>query len=245
MTLVNEIASYKALYFYCDLDDRDMSSLYEFQEFFDSLLAPLRITENSVAPLIGDFLRQFQTVGCKDCGFDCVLRFHNGQAHFYITRLELRCDDHARLFVETISTPSRSAYWCSGHSCLKFLSSLNCFNIENVQNVKDLAAVIRNCEHLKTIEVLYKCGDGVCELLDQVPNPSTCSLSFCENFCLDDGCSLTSIEAEKLTGVLLRFNVTALHLQLDDCCAAVNRLCSITHQTLRKLNLTLCVYAGL
>ena len=110
MTLLNEEASCKVLFLLGDRYDGDMSNLYEFQEFFDCLHVPLRITENSTAPLIGDFLRQFETVRClKDCSFDCVLRFHDGKAQFYITSLRLQCDDHAKLFSETItiSTPSR------------------------------------------------------------------------------------------------------------------------------------------
>ena len=223
-----------------------MSRLYEFQEFFDSLHVPLRITKNSAAALIGDFLRQFKTVGCKECGFDCVLRYHNGKAQFYITRLILYCDDHARLFAETItfSTPSRSANLCSIQSCLKFLIFLHCFKIKNAQNVKNLGAVIRYCNRLKTIE-LFECGDGVCELLGQVPNPSTCSLSLCGKDYLDfilklvaGCCALTLVEAGKLAGVLPRFIVTALHLVLDDCSVvAINRLCSFTHQIRKELTL--------
>ena len=258
MTLVNEVASFKALLFYGDLHGRHMSSLYEFQEFFDCLHVSLRIMENSAAPLIGDFLRQFKTVGCEDCGFDSVLRFHNRKARFYITRLELCCDDHARLFTDTItiSIPSRSAKFCSKQPCLIFLRSLHCFNIMNAQNFKDLGAVVRNCKHLKTIK-LNGCGDGMSELLDQIPNPSTCSLIFSGGHWLrrsrdvEPSCSLTSVEAEKLAGVLPRFNVTALRLEVDDCCAAaVNRLCSITHRTLKVLTLksvrqTLAAAAGL
>jgi len=54
-----------------------------------------------------------------------------------------------------------------------------------------------------------------------------------------DAYSLTSVEAEKLAGVLPRFNVTALNLLLVDCCAAAfNKLvCSITHKTLQVLRL--------
>ena len=231
MTLLNEVASCKVLVFHGDLYNGDMSNLYEFQEFFDCLHVPLRITENSAAPLVGGFLRQFETVPClRDCGFDCVLRLHDGKAQFYIIKLNLCCDDHARLFTETITIPSCSANLCSVQSCLKFLRFLHCFEVKNSQNVKDLGAVIRNCKHLKTIE-LDRCGDGVCELLDQVPNPSTCSLSLCGEDCVDlifdlapGCCTLRLVEAEKLAGVLPRFNITILCLESDDCYdAAVKR----------------------
>ena len=171
--------------------------------------------------------------------FYCMLRYHNGKAQFYITDLELCCGDHVRLFTEsnTISTLSRSTNLCSKQSCLKFLRSLHCSKIRNAQTFKDLGVVFRDCKHLKTIEFV-SCGSGICALLDQIPNSRTCLLKI--NFNPAD--SLTSVEAEKLSGVLPRFNVTPLDLQLFDCCAAaVNKLvCSITLKTLqlKKLKLT-------
>ena len=122
MALLNEVASCKALIFRRrfvgvnnDLARTDMSTFYAVLEFLDCLHAPLRITENSAALLTGDFLRQFKTVGCEECCFNYILRFHNGKAQFYITDLELRCVDHLRLFTETIaiSTPSCSTNLCS------------------------------------------------------------------------------------------------------------------------------------
>jgi len=77
-------------------------------------------------------------------------------------------------------------------------------------------------------------------LLDQIPNISTCSLFISRGFSLiNTVSSLTSVEAEKLAGVLPRFNVTSLRLQLHYCCAAaVNKLVSsITHKTLQNLSL--------
>ena len=253
MTLSNEAASCKAIIFCRHLDAirfgkgrENMSRLYDALEFFDCLHVPLRITENSAAVLTGDFLRQFKTVRCNNCCFNCFLRFHNGKALFYITDLELWCDDHVRLFTETIaiSAPCRSTNLRSKQSCLKFLRYLDCFNIVMAQAFKDLGAVFKNCKHLKTIE-FKRCGDGMCELLDHIPNSSTCSLNI---DCVrspnisrspDLVYSLTSIGAEKLAGVLPRFNVTTLLLTLHYCCAAaVNKLvCSITHKTLRELTL--------
>ena len=246
MRIVNEDSSCKALF----LHDAPfyrlrrngyrewMSRLCEVLEFFDCSNDLLRITENSAALLIEDFLTQFKTVGCAKCRFDCVVRVHNGKAQFYVTGLWLRCDDHARLFTETItiSTPSCSESSCSKQSCLKFLRSLYCNGIVNAQTLKDLGAVVRNCKHLKTIE-FRKCRDGMCELLEQVPNPCTCCVNIGS---LLSQCSLTSVEAEKLAGVLPRFiNITALYLRLRDCCAAaVNKLVSsISRKTLKKLSL--------
>ena len=238
MTLLNEAASYKAFVFRryqfnrLFLRKEYMSMLYDVLEFLDCLNVPLRITENSAALFAGDFLRQFKTAGCEECWFDCILRFHNGKTQFYITDLELRCDDHVRLFTETITifTPSRSTNLCSKQSCLKFLRSLSCFRIVIAKAFKDLGAVFTNCKHLKTIQ-FERCGDAVYELLDHIPNSSTCSLNI--------DCALTSVGAEKLADVLPRFNVTALRLELHYCCAAaVNKLVrSISHETLQVLKL--------
>ena len=218
-----------------------MSWLYDVLKFFDCLHVPLRITENSAALLIKDFLRQFKTVGWEECCFNGFLHFHNGKAHFYITDLKLCCDDHVRLFTETItiSTLSRSTNLCSKQPCLKFLTSLDCCEIHNAQTFKDLGVVFRNCKHLKTIQ-FQQCGPGICELLDQIPNNSTCSLKIAIPLIqCDHPYSLTSVEAEKLAGLLPRFNVIALDLELVDfCVAAVNKfVCIITHKTLRVLRL--------
>ena len=253
MKFLNEAVSCKAFVFYRQFDPflsftksrEHMSRLYDVLELFDCLHVPLRITENSAALSTGDFLRQFKTVECETCCFNCIFRFHNGKAQFYITDLELWCDDHARLFTETIaiSTPSRSTNLCSKQSCLKLLRYLRCFEIV-AQTFKDLGALFRNCKHLKTIQFL-RCGDAVCELLDHIPNSSTCSLKIGSSvtlpnfsFSRDPPHLLTSVGAEKLAGVLPRFNVTVLRLELDCCAAAVNKLvCSITHTTLQKLTL--------
>ena len=250
MALLNEVAPFKALIFLCRfvglhfLSRTDMPTLYAILEYFDCLHVPLRITENSAALLTGDFLRQFNTVGCEECCFNYILRFHNGKAQFYITDLELRCVDHLRLFTETIaiSTPSCSTNLCSKESCLKFLRYLGCFEIVIAQTFKDLGAVFRNCKHLKAIE-FEQCGEAVYELLDHTPNSSTCSLNInCGllfRILSADPVELTSVGVEKLAGVLPRFNVAALCLELDNCCAAaVNKLvCSITHKTLQELRL--------
>ena len=253
ITLLDEAAFYKAFVF-CHFDPifrgtgrEHTSRLYDVLEFFSCLHLQLRITENSAAVLIGDFLRQFKTVGCEECWFNCILRFYNGKPQFYITDLELRCDDHVRLFTETtaISTPSRSTNLCSKQSCLKFLRYLGCVGIVIAQAFKDLGAVFRNCKHLKTIQ-FERCGDAMCELLGHIPISSTFSLNidYFPGFSrlggsADPVYSLTSVGAEKVAGVLPPFNVTVLRLDLHYCCAAaVNKLVSsITHMTLGELTL--------
>ena len=257
LALVNDVASCRALFFYCGLNRAfsevrwgHMPCIYEVLEFLDCLNVPLRKTDNSAAPLIGDLLRQFKTVGCEKCFFNCVLRFHNGKAQFYITELLLHCDDHARVFTETItvSTLSCSENSCSKQSCLKFLRSFDCYKIVNAQTLKGLGVVFRNCKHLKKLHITA-CGDGVSDLLDQIPNPSTCSLKIGRGHGdppllyrlleqIDPVFSLTAVEVEKLAVVLPRFyNIIILNLVLVDCCAAaVNKLVSgITHKTLQRL----------
>ena len=252
MTHLNEFTSCKAVFFHRYLrlhiasfvsGREHMSMLYDVLELFDCLHVPLRITEKSAVLLIGDFLRQFKTVECEQCCFNCILRFHNGKAQFYITDLKLCCNDHLRKFTETItiSTPSCSRNPRSKQSCLKFLGSFECYGIMGAQSFKDLGAVVRNCKQLKTIR-FRQWAYGICELLDQIPNSITCSLVIGYDFRfweLAPHGLPTSAEVEKLAAVLPRFNVTALYLNLVRCsAAAVNKLvCSITHKTLQELTL--------
>ena len=220
--------------------EKGISKIKEFLGFLDCLHVPVRITKKSAAFLVGDFLRAFKTVSrCDNCDFNCILRFHNGKTDFFITDLVLFSVDHARLFIEPldISVPSRVPNVCSEQSCFKFLTSLKCKNIVSVQTFKDLGAVVKNCRHLKSIK-FERCGDGMCEVLEQVPNPSACSLRIGSTWPWH---SLTSFGAERLADVLRRFNnITCLRLKLGDCYAvAVNKLvCSITHKTLEKLSLS-------
>ncbi|XP_078366722.1 NLR family CARD domain-containing protein 4-like isoform X1 [Oculina patagonica] len=217
-----------------------ISITYELLEFLDCLHVPLRITKKSAGFLIGDFLRTFKPVGCIYCAFDSILHFRNDQSQFYITELFLECDNHARLFTETmihISVPSLASTLCSKQSCCNFLRFLRCSGIMNAQTLKELGAVVRNCKHLKSI-LFGLCKDGICELLEQVQNTSTISLTIGYPSL---SCLLTSAGAERLAGVLPRFNnITALNLKEVDCCAAaVNKLVSsITHKNLEELILT-------
>ena len=215
--------------------------LHEVVKVFDCLHAPIRLTDNSAVLSIADFLRKFSTVQCKRCGFDCILRFHNSHAQFYLTDLTLCCDDHARLFTETdvtsISSPSASDT-CSEQACLKFLRSLHIDGIQDVQAMKDLGLVIKNCKHFKLVR-LERCGDSICEVLEQVTN-STCILLI-GNMLYGEESPLTSAGAEKLAGVLPRFNnIIHLKLALGGCCAAaINKLVSaINHKSVKWLELS-------
>ena len=195
---------------------------------------PLRITESSEVLTVEDFIGKFNLSGLRCCSFIYILCFRNGQFQFYISELLLRCDDHARLFTEsaTIAVPSDAASLCSQQSCLKFLSSLYCDALSG-QTVKTLGAVIGNCEHLSRIEV-GSGDDSICYLLEQVRNPSKCSLMILA----DVGINLTSAGAVQLASVLPKFNnVITLSLDLSDCDAATldTLVTNITHKTLKEL----------
>ncbi|KAL9979736.1 hypothetical protein ACROYT_G017444 [Oculina patagonica] len=213
------------------------SILYKLVKRLDCLL----FSESCKDPTFGDFVRKFKTVQVfPDSSFISILSFRNDQFQFYITDLILRCGDHVRLFTETtadsVSSPSPNV--CSEMSYLKFLTSLQyCYQLSDQQG-KALGAAIRNCKHLKRIEVTQS-DDSVCDLLEHVQNPSKCSLKIgvANDFC----CHLTSAGAVKLATLLPRFdNIITLNLGLNDCCSvAVETLVtSITHKALEGLVLS-------
>ena len=205
---------------------------YKSLDFLNCLQTPLRVTDSSDVITVEDFMRKFNLGKKSCCLFDSILCFRNGQFQFYITKLSLSCDDHARLFTEStsISDPSCATSLCSEQSCLKFLSSLRCVNLSS-QTVKALGPVIGNCKHLSRIEVGGG-DDSICYLLKQVRNPSKC----CLTVGIFSNTHLTSVGAVQLASLLPRFN-TVIALNLRDCCAAaLNTLVpSITHKTLERL----------
>ena len=221
---------------------REGSVLYKSLEFLNCLQIPLRITESSEVLTFEDFMRKFtgkMLLVRSCCYFSSILCYHKGQFQFYITELFLQCDNHARLFSEptTISVPSNAASLCSERSCLKFLSSLRCRDLRSQTcTLKALGALIGNCKHLSEIEVL-NCDDSICYLLEQVHNPSKCSVTIGVSY--DHvGAYLTSPGAVQLAILLPRYNnVTSLVLDLGDCGpAALDTLVAgITHKTLEKL----------
>ena len=219
------------------------TKIYESIEFLDCLDVPLRMTENSVVVAVGEFLRKFEAISCAgDCFFNCILRYHNGQAFFYITHLYLYCNDHADLFDVTnlTSTPSHSTSSSSEGFCLKYLSFLHIYTDVNEQTMKCLATIFRDCKNLKII-VFPSVTKRTCELLQYVPNPRTCRVDLGYFQLIPIGwSSLTSADVTKLAGLLPQFNnLVSLKLNLNDCCAeAVNKLVSsITHKPLEKLGL--------
>ena len=147
-------------------------------EFIDCLQLPLRITEGSKVLTVEDLIKRNKWCSRfgRGCAFSFILWFRNGQFQFYITKLSLGCHDHVRLFTgsTTTSVPSNASRLCSEQSCLKFLSSLFYCDLSS-HTVKDLGAVIGKCKLLSSIETVSG-DDSICYLLEQVQNPSKCSL---------------------------------------------------------------------
>jgi len=220
----------------------EASVLYKSFDFLNCLQTPLRVTDSSDVLTAEDFMRKILFKGFRTCWFASILCFRNGQFQFYITKLSLECGYHVKLFLEptTISDPSDAASLCPEQSCLRFLSSLRCYRLSS-QTGKTTGAVIGNCEHLSRIEV--KAGDdSICYLLEQVRNPSKCSVAIGSpgSSLFDYGTRLTSVGAVQLGSLLPRFNnVIALNLDLRNCCAAAldTLVTSITHKTLKNLKL--------
>ena len=194
---------------------------------------------------VAEFLEKFENCSCKFwCGFLSVLCFHNGQVYFYITHLGLFCEDHFRLFTDFV-VPSNSVHSTSGPLCLKFLKTLDC-PLYGTSLMEPLGAAIKVCNHLELIQV-YSSNDSLCHFLEQVPNPSSCSLSI-------GPCTLKSAGAVKLAYLLPRFeNVTRLVLRLGECSpeAVTSLVTTIKHKTLitvlelREINLTSAVAEAL
>ena len=222
------------------------TKIYESIEFLDCLDVPLRMTENSVVVAVGEFLRKFEAIRCalySRCNLTCILHYHNGQAFFYITRLDLLCNDYAALFdvANLTSTPSHSTSSSSERFCLKYLSFLYISTNVNEQTMKCIFTIFRDCKNLKHI-LFPSVTKHTCELLQYVPNPRTCRVELGSSLLVPfDVPLLTSADVTKLAGLLPHFNnLVSLKLTLNDCCVeAINKLVfSITHKTLEELGLS-------
>ena len=204
-------------------------------------MVKILFTKGSKFLKVAQFLEKFNNIcgHCK-CDFSSILCFRNGQVFFYITQLELWCENHTRLFTDSV-VPPHAVHSTSGELCVKFLKTFGCYSTRF--SMESLVSVIKHCNHLERIG----CGfadvnshsddshahDSVCYFLEQVPNPSVCSLSI-------EFCALSSTGAVKLASLLPRFeNVTLLRLSLVKCSTdAVTRLvAAIKHKTLKKLAL--------
>ena len=213
------------------------SITYKSLEFLDCLQLPVRVTESSDVLKVEDLIRKLQPIR-----FRSIMCLQNGQFQFYITELCLEHDDHARPFTEStsISAPPDAASLCLQQSCLKFLTFIYFRNLCD-QTVKALGAVIRSCEHLYMIDAVGG-EESMCYLLDQVRNPSKCSVTMATCFVHPDvTVDPTSEGAVQLASLLPRFNnIITLHLDVSDCCAvALDTLVTgITHKTVKNLVLS-------
>ena len=219
------------------LDGTHNSEFFKSLKYLNCLQLPLRITEGSKVLTVEDLINRQCSREPRPCYSSFILCFLYGQFQLYITKLFLGCDGHARLFTgsTTISVPDNASRLRSEVSCLKFLSSLSCNGLSS-HTVKGLGVVIGNCKYLSRIEVASG-DDSICYLLEQVRNPSKCSLVIGSVPC---NIRLTSVGAVQLASLLPRFNnVIALKLSLRHCCAAAldTLVSSITYKTLQKLGL--------
>ena len=188
--------------------------------------------ESSETAKVAEFLEKFLRISnyCEsECGFFSVLCIRNGQVYFYITHLSVSCQDHVKLFSDN-DFPSQAAHLLSGQLLLKFLKTLKCPTFRYF--MKGLGAVIKDCNNLERVEISNSYGSLHC-LLEQVPNPRSCSL--CIRFCL-----LNSFGARRLASLLPSFEtVTHLNLCLAKCSPGkVTKLvAAIKHKTLEALTL--------
>ena len=212
-------------------------------------MVKILFTKGSKFLKVAQFLEKFNNICFYcNCDFSSVLCFRNGQVFFYITKLKLQCESHVRLFTDNV-VPLHTVHSTSEWLCVKFLKTLSCKSTP--LSMKSLGAVIKHCSHLERIVCKFDCDyfdsddsddenfdsddshthDSVCYFLEQVPNPSVCSLSI-------KFCTLSSTGAVNFASLLPRFeNVTLLRLFLVKCSTdAVARLvAAFKHKTLKEL----------
>ena len=149
----------------------------------------------------------------------------------------MTCDLHARLITDNV-VHSHAAYSSLRQTCLKYLKTLNCFKTDDsmefpfIEECKDLLFPLHD-DPFKRMKRSFS-DKALCPFLEQVPNPSSCTLSI-------ERCDLTSKGAVKLASLLPMFeNVTNLDLSLAVCSAkSVTRLVSaIKHKNLVALILS-------
>lgn len=214
---------------------------------------PFREKESSDLLLVEKFMQHIESCirtrsGDND-SFGVVLSFVDDQLLTYITCLDLCCKEFAGL-LEDISTSCGSA----NLSCLKFLTYLRCNCSLEDKHSENLGAIVKTCEYLKWI-AFVNAWDNVCDILEQVPSPSSCStlIGFnCNSWSSEH--YLTSAGAVKLGKLLLGFkSILTLFANLSECrVAAVKTLVSsITHHhtfvavKLKEIKLTPAVVRAL
>ena len=113
-------------------------------------MVKILFTKGSKFLKVAQFLEKFNNIcGHCRCGFSSVLCFRNGQVFFYITHLRLWCENHARLFTDTV-VPPHAVHSTSRQLCVKFLKTLACITATRF-SMESLGAVIKHCNHLESI----------------------------------------------------------------------------------------------
>ena len=205
-------------------------------------------TKGSKFLKVAQFLEEFENIcGHCWCDFSSVLCFRNGQVFFYITQLKLWCENHARLFTDSV-VPPHAVHSTSGQLCVEFLKTLECYSTRF--SMESLGAVIKHCNHLERIGCNFDSDNSDDDSIgcnfdsDNSDDDSLFSdLSDDDNVDSDDSdahdavchlleqvpnpgrcslsirfCALTSTGAVKLASLLPRFeNVTRLYLSLVKC----------------------------
>ena len=235
-------------------DANTLSFIFEYRELYSELygrspeasiqlsrmidLTKLQVIESFEREKLRKFLIDFLNINhyCF-CRFFAVICIRNGQVYFYIKHLKMTCDLHARLITDNV-VHSHAAHSSLRQPCLKYLKTLNCFKSD------DLMAFpfIKKCktppyppsnDPLKRMMRSFS-DKALCPFLEQVPNPSSCTLSI-------KRCDLTSKGAVKLASLLPIFeNVTKLDLSLAVCSAksVTILVTAIKHKTLVDLILS-------
>ena len=216
-------------------------------------MVKILFTKGSKFLKVAQFLEKFNNI-CGQCDFSSVLCFRNGQVFFYITHLKLWCENHTRLFTDSV-VPPHAVHSTSGQLCVKFLKTLECHSTRF--SMKSFGAVIKHCNHLERIgcefdDDNFDSDDSDYDsLVSDDPEFGYLDYDDCFDFDYDDSdahdsvchlleqvpnpgrcslsirfCALTSTGAVKLASLLPRFeNVTLLYLSLVKCSTdAVARL---------------------
>ena len=197
-----------------------------------------QVTESFERGKLRKFLIDFLNINpyCF-CRFFAVICIRNGQVYFYIKHLKMTCDLHARLITDNV-VHSHAAYSSLRQTCLKYLKTLSCFKSDDsmkfpfIEECKDPFFPLHD-DPFERMKRSFS-DKALCPFLEQVPNPSSCTLSI-------KRCDLTSKGAVKLASLLPMFeNVTNLDLSLAVCSAkSVTRLVTaIKHKTLVDLILS-------
>ena len=233
-------------------DVNTLSFIFEYRDLYSERRSPgagiqlrrlidltkLQVTESFEREKLRQFLIDFLNINhyCF-CRFFAVICIRNGQVYFYIKHLKMTCDLHARLITDNV-VHSHAAHSSLRQPCLKYLKTLNCFKSNDSMEFP----FIKKCEDplfpllddpFKRMKRSFS-DKALCPFLEQVPNPSSCTLSI-------KRCDLTSKGAVKLASLLPMFeNVTNLDLSLAVCSAkSVTRLVTaIKHKTLVALILS-------